>query len=272
MTPDPKALARLVVAPGADAGLDRRDPADRLGLESHEATQAEVAAHTKALAELQNRLWAENERALLVILQGVDASGKDGAISHVFAGLNPRGVSVTSFKAPTGAELAHDYLWRVHAACPARGSIGIFNRSHYEDLVSVRARGTVSHETVRRRYRHVREFERTLVEEGTTVLKLFLHVSQDEQRARLEERLHDPAKQWKFQLGDLDDRRRWGAFAAAYEEALTETSTESAPWHVVPADHKWVRNAAASAILVSTLRAIDPQIPERDDLSGVTID
>ena len=272
MTPDPRALARLVVEPGSAAGLDRRDPADRLGLDDREAAQAEVAAHTAALTQLQNRLWAEGTRALLVVLQGVDASGKDGTIRHVFAGLNPRGVSVSSFRPPVGAELAHDYLWRVHAVCPARGSIGIFNRSHYEDVVSVRARDTVSRETVRRRYRHVRELERLLAEEGTTVVKLFLHVSRDEQRRRLEERLRDPEKRWKFQLGDLDDRRRWDAFAEAYEEALTETSTDWAPWRVVPADRKWVRNAAVFAILVEALREMDPRIPERDDLDGVTVE
>jgi PPK2 family polyphosphate:nucleotide phosphotransferase len=216
------------------------------------------------LSVLHNRLFAEGSRAVLLVLQGMDASGKDGTIRHVLTGLNPQGCRVVSFREPTANELAHDYLWRVHAACPARGELAIFNRSHYEDVVAARVRGLVDAKTWKRRYGHIRAFERLLVDEGTEVVKVFLHVSRDEQRARLQERLEDPEKRWKFQLGDLDDRRRWDEYAAAYEEAIRKTSTRWAPWYVVPADHNWARNLAVAQILARTLERLDPQLPASD--------
>ncbi|MEZ5102319.1 MAG: polyphosphate kinase 2 family protein [Thermoleophilia bacterium] len=260
------------VAAGKPAGLAKRDPHDDLGLAKDEAEQR-VADAIAELAPLQNRLWAESTRAVLVVLQGMDAAGKDGTIRRIFTGLNPQGCRVASFKAPTPTELDHDYLWRVHAVCPARGEIGIFNRSHYEDVAVVRVHELVPEATWRRRFRHIREFERTLAEEGTAIVKIFLHISKEEQRERLQARLDDPEKRWKFRLGDLDDRKRWDDYQAAYEEAISETSTEWAPWHVVPADRKWVRDVVVSHLLVDTLKGLDPRLPEpAEDLTGVVVE
>jgi PPK2 family polyphosphate:nucleotide phosphotransferase len=201
---------------------------------------------------------------VLLVLQGMDASGKDGTIRHVLTGVNPQGCRVVSFREPAATELAHDYLWRVHAACPLRGEIAIFNRSHYEDVVAARVRGLAPRHVWERRFEHIRAFERLLRDEGTEVVKVFLHVSRDEQRTRLQERLEDPEKRWKFQPGDLDDRRHWDEFIAAYEDAIHETSTEWAPWYVVPADHNWVRNLAVAELLVAALERLDPKLPEPD--------
>ena len=210
---------------------------------------------------LQERLYAEGTRSVLVVLQGLDASGKDGTIRHVFTGVNPQGCRVTSFKAPTPVELAHDFLWRVHAECPARGMIGIFNRSHYEDVVTVGVLGLAPEEVWRRRPQRIVEFERLLVEEGTTVVKCFLHISPEEQQERFAERLADPTKRWKYNPKDEETARRFGEFMAAYEQALTETSTEHAPWYVIPGDRNWVRNHAVATVLVEALRRLDPQYP-----------
>jgi PPK2 family polyphosphate:nucleotide phosphotransferase len=210
---------------------------------------------------------------VLLVLQGLDTSGKDGTIRHVFTGVNPQGTTVAAFKAPAGEELAHDYLWRVHAVCPRRGQIGVFNRSHYEDIVTVGVLGLAPEEVWKRRYDHVREFERMLVDEGTTVLKVFLNLSREEQRERFEERLADPEKRWKFRVEDLETRARWDELAEAYDEAITRTSTEWAPWYVVPADRKWVRNVAVARLLVHALEELDPQFPEpAEDLAGIRID
>jgi PPK2 family polyphosphate:nucleotide phosphotransferase len=254
----------LRVSPGEQAGLADRDPGARLGLGDKHDNDAMLAELIARLGVLHNRLWAEAERSLLLVLQGLDASGKDGTIKHVLTGINPQGCRIVSFKAPTPAELAHDYLWRVHAVCPVRGEIGIFNRSHYEDVVAVRVRKLAPEHVWRKRYRHIREFERLLTDEGTTLVKVFLHVSRDEQGKRLQERLDDPEKVWKFQRGDLDDRALWAEYQEAYEDLLTETSTEWAPWNVVPADHKWVRNLAVAQLLVAELEALDPKLPEPD--------
>ena len=213
------------------------------------------------LQALQNRLWAEHRRGLLLVLQGMDASGKDGTIRTVLSGVNPQGCRVSSFKAPLGTEAAHDYLWRIHEVCPAHGEMTIFNRSHYEDVLAVRVRALAPESVWRRRFRHIRAFERMLVDEGTTVVKVFLHISPDEQRKRLQVRIDDPEKRWKFRKADLDDRALWDSYAEAYEEALTETSTDAAPWFVVPADRKWVRTVAVSSLLVDALKTMDPQLP-----------
>jgi PPK2 family polyphosphate:nucleotide phosphotransferase len=266
-------LAKLRVEPGSQANLAGRDPADRLGLESKEAAEPIRQELVGRLSELQTRLWAEGTRSVLLVLQGLDTSGKDGTIRHVFTGVNPQGTTVAAFKAPDGGELAHDYLWRVHAVCPRRGQIGVFNRSHYEDIVTVGVLGLAPEEVWKRRYEHVREFERMLVDEGTTVLKVFLHLSREEQRERFEERLADPEKRWKFRVEDLETRARWDEFAEAYDEAITRTSTEWAPWYVVPADRKWVRNVAVARLLVHTLEELDPQFPEpSEDLAGIRIE
>jgi PPK2 family polyphosphate:nucleotide phosphotransferase len=254
----------LLVHPGKPARLDERDPANKLGLGTKSDNVARLDGLIARLQTLQNRLWAEDKQSLLLVLQGLDASGKDGTIRHVFTGVNPQGCRVVSFKEPTLAELDHDYLWRIHTNCPERGEIGIFNRSHYEDLVTVQVRGLVPRDVADRRPAQVRAFERMLSEEGTTVLKVFLHVSRDEQRDRLQARLDDPEKAWKFRVGDLDDRKLWDDYHRLYEHVLTETSTEWAPWHVVPGDHKWVRNIAVASLIVEALERMDPKLPPED--------
>lgn len=262
----------LRVAPGTSARLDHRDPRDALGLASKEAAGEELADLQRRMAELQVRLFAEGRTGLLVVLQAMDAGGKDGTIRSVFAGLNPAGVTVTGFRAPSNEELAHDYLWRLHPAVPARGHIGIWNRSHYEDVVVVRVKELVPPERWRRRFRHLREFEQMLVDEGIRIVKLFLHISSEEQRARLQDRIDDPTERWKFRLGDLADRKLWHAFHDAYAEAIEETSTDDAPWFVVPGDRKWVRNVAVARIVLDTLERIDPQLPPpEEDIDGVVV-
>ncbi|MBA3843020.1 MAG: polyphosphate kinase 2 family protein [Actinobacteria bacterium] len=255
-------LADLRVAPGHGPGLLDRDPGERVGASSKKEGAARLAEVVERLGVLHNRLYAEASRSVLLVLQGMDASGKDGVIRSVFTGLNPQGCRVQSFKAPSPVELAHDFLWRVHQVCPARGEIVIFNRSHYEDIVAVRVRKLAEEKVWGKRYDHIRGFEKLLTDEGTTVVKVFLHVSRDEQRVRLQERLDDPEKRWKFRPGDLDDRALWDEFSVAYEDVLGETSTKAAPWYVVPADHNWSRNLAVAGILVAALEEIDPKLPE----------
>ena len=225
-------------------------------------TEAALPELQARLAELQDRLWAESRRSLLVVLQAMDAGGKDGTIKHVFRGVNPQGCRVQSFKEPTHLELAHDFLWRVHRAAPRAGEIGIFNRSHYEDVLITRVHGLVPDKMWRERYDLINGFESLLAHGGTTVIKLFLHISKSEQRKRFDSRLHEPRKRWKFQPSDLAERERWDAYQVAYADALTATSTETAPWYVIPADRKWYRNWAVSTVLIDTLVRIDPQYPE----------
>jgi PPK2 family polyphosphate:nucleotide phosphotransferase len=260
-------IERLRVEPGTEAAIARRDTQDTLGLASKTAGRERLAEVVERIAVLQQRLYAEAGRSLLVVLQGLDASGKDGVISSVFGGLNPQGCRVTSFKAPTATELARDYLWRVHANVPVRGEIGIFNRSHYEDAVTVRVLGLAPEEVTDRRTGHIREWERMLADEGTTIVKVFLNVSKEEQRARLQERIDDPEKRWKFDPRDLEIRKRFDDFIAAYDRVLTATSTSWAPWHVVPADRNWVKSLATAELVLDALERIDPQLP--DPLPGI---
>jgi PPK2 family polyphosphate:nucleotide phosphotransferase len=268
-----RVLGKLLVEPGSPAALDKRKTDDHVGLAGKAEGKKQLAKLIAELSLLHNRLYAEASRSLLLILQGLDASGKDGTIKSVLTGVNPQGCRIVSFKEPTATELAHDYLWRVHVACPQRGEIGIFNRSHYEDVVTARVHGLVSKKVWSRRPRHIREFERLLVDEGTTVVKAFLHVSREEQGKRLQERLANPEKAWKFRRSDLDDRARWDEFVRAYEDVIGKTSTKWAPWYVVPADHNWIRNVVVARILVETLRRIDPQLPAPEsDLSELRID
>ena len=265
-------LDEILVRPGEPARLRERQAASRLGLVKDEADDV-VGVLVEELRDLQNRLWAENRRSLLLVLQGLDTAGKDGTIRRVLTGVNPQACRVAAFEAPVGAELEHDFLWRVHAVCPGRGQLGIFNRSHYEDVGVVRVKQLAPEEVWRRRYRHIREFERLLADEGTTVVKVFLHISKEEQRQRLQIRLDDPSKTWKFRLGDLEDRKRFDEFLAAYDEAIGETSTEWAPWHVVPADRRWVRDIAVATLLVDTLRKLDPRYPPPPpELKGVEVE
>jgi PPK2 family polyphosphate:nucleotide phosphotransferase len=255
-------LDSLVVTPGTSAAVAARDARDELGFTDREEAKELLSELRRRLAELQQRLFAEGTRAVLLVLQGLDASGKDGVIRSVFSGVNPQGVRVSSFRAPTETERAHDYLWRIHAALPPRGTIGVFNRSHYEDVVAVRMHSLAPEEVWRRRPAHIRELERMLVDEGTTLVKVFLNVSKDEQRDRLQERIDDPAKRWKFRKDDLEVRRRFDEYIAAWDEVIAETSTEWAPWHVVPADRNWVKSTAVASLLVEALDALDPRTPE----------
>jgi PPK2 family polyphosphate:nucleotide phosphotransferase len=266
-------LSELVVAPKHRPDLADRDTAAVPGVDlSKKDAPAALAERTDELELLQQRLFAEGRRALLVVLQGVDTSGKDGAIKNVFRGITPSATEVVGFKVPTTTELAHDYLWRIHGALPTRGRIGIFNRSHYEDVVATRVRGSISTSQVRKRYRHIRDFERMLGDEGTRIVKIFLHLSKDEQKERLQARLDDPEKRWKFRIGDLEDRARWDDFRAAYEDAIEATTTADAPWYVVPADKKWLRDVVVAEIVTSALADMDPELPPDDpELTGIVI-
>jgi PPK2 family polyphosphate:nucleotide phosphotransferase len=264
-------LESLRVDPGERPRLAARDTSDRLGLEKADGEERLEALGAR-IGALQYRLFAEHRRAVLLVLQGLDASGKDGVVRRVFSGVNPTGVQVTSFRAPAGAERDHDYLWRIHAALPPRGAVGVFNRSHYEDVVAVRMRALAPEDVWRRRYGHIRAFEHMLVDEGTAVVKVFLNVSRDEQRVRLQERIDDPGKRWKFRREDLDVHDRYDAWLAAWEEALAETATEWAPWHVVPADRNWVKALAVAELLTRTLERLDPRLPEPEDgLAGLRV-
>jgi PPK2 family polyphosphate:nucleotide phosphotransferase len=229
--------------------------------ESRSKTESATEALEGPLADLQGRLWAEGTRALLVVLQGLDASGKDGTVRKVFRGMDPQGVRVTPFKAPTAVELAHDFLWRIHANAPARGELAVFNRSHYEDVLIARIDHLVPEDVWRRRYDHIRAFEHVLISEGTTIVKIFLHVSADEQAERLQSRLDDPAKAWKFDPADLKAREKWALYEEAYADAIFETATDESPWYVVPADKKWYRNWVVRTILHETLAGMNPRWP-----------
>jgi PPK2 family polyphosphate:nucleotide phosphotransferase len=263
----------FLVAPGSVAGLAERDPHSNEGFDGGKADgKAALKPLSSRLAELQTALWAESTQKLLVVLQAMDTGGKDGTIRNVFKGVNPQGVKVWGFGVPTEWELAHDFLWRIHERAPAQGGITVFNRSHYEDVLVVRVKDLAPEERWRRRYDHIADFERLLTDEGTTVVKLFLQISKEEQRLRLEARLQEPDKRWKFNVGDLEDRKLWDDFQDAYEEAITRTSTDYAPWYVIPADRKWYRDLAVSSILIETLERMDPQFPPEPDLDGVVVE
>lgn len=229
--------------------------------DKHDAAEI-LGANLEHLSRLQRRLYAQGEHGLLIVLQGMDTAGKDGTIRHVMGAFSPQGVEVTPFKVPTEEELAHDFLWRIHRAVPRRRMVGIFNRSHYEDVVAVRVRKLAPEAVWRPRYDRINELEGLLAESGVTVVKLFLHISPEEQAERFRERQQDPEKQWKFRPGDLEDRALWGQFLAAYEEALTRCNTARAPWYVVPADRKWYRNLVVSEILLTVLEGLELPLPE----------
>ena len=245
----------------ADWSTDTTD-----GFEGTKVDRAELlAALNEQLSNLQQMLYAESKHKVLVVLQGMDTSGKDGTIKHVFHTINPLGVRVANFKRPNDVELAHDYLWRVHEEAPRNGRITIFNRSHYEDVLVVRVNDLVPAHVWQRRFEHIRNFEQMLADEGTTIIKVFLHISKDEQRARLQERLDNPAKHWKFEHGDVAERAHWDAYTEAYEQAIAETSTTDAPWYIIPGDHKWYRNLVVSQLLVEKLESLDMRYPEPVD-------
>ncbi len=252
---------RFIARPGQRIDLSRHDPGFTAGFDSKKQAQKALRRNIRRMAELQRLLWAENRRALLVVLQGIDASGKDGTIRHVMSGVNPQGCRVTSFKVPTAEEADHDFLWRIHKAVPGKGEIGIFNRSHYEEVLVVRVHGITPPEVWERRYREINAFEEFLAGNGTVIRKFFLHISRDEQKERFEERIQDPTKQWKVNPRDLDERKLWDDYTAAFEEALSRCSTAHAPWYIIPANRKWFRNLAISEILVETLEALDMRYP-----------
>jgi PPK2 family polyphosphate:nucleotide phosphotransferase len=216
------------------------------------------------LRELQKVLFAQNKHRVLVVIQAMDTGGKDGCIKCVFSGIDPQGIRVQSFKKPNEDELSHDFLWRVHQRVPRNGELVIFNRSHYEDIIAVRVKKIFGDDVWKRRQRHVLEFERMLADEGTTIVKLFLHISKGEQKRRLESRLANPAKHWKFHPEDLADRARWDDFMKAYEEVISKTSTEAAPWYVIPADRKWYRNLCVAQLMVHTLKGLKMEYPKID--------
>jgi PPK2 family polyphosphate:nucleotide phosphotransferase len=253
--------------------LSEYDPGYAGAYDSKEDAKAALKSNVQRMAELQELLWAENKHALLIVLQAMDAGGKDGTIKHVMRGVNPQGCRVTGFKVPTPQELDHDYLWRIHKAVPGKGEIGIFNRSHYEDVLVVRVHNLVPPAVWGQRYDQINAFEKLLADTGTTMLKFFLYISKEEQKERFEERLANPAKNWKFSLGDLAERKRWDDYVRAYEDALTRCNTPWAPWFIVPANRKWYRNLAISQVIIETLEGLDMHFPTpQEDLSGVVVE
>lgn len=245
--------------------LSKYDPANTFGYDHDQKTQTKLAKTIQRLDELQELLYAEKKRALLIVLQGMDTAGKDGTIRHVMSGVSPAGCSVKSFKVPNSEELAHDFLWRVHKAVPAKGMIGIFNRSHYEDVLVVRVHKLVPKDVWKARYDEINRFERILAENDVKILKFFLHISKEEQKKRLDARKRDPRKKWKLSKSDEKERKRWDDYVAAYEAVLSRCTTEYAPWFIIPSDHKWFRNLAVSQIILETLEDFDMHYPKSSD-------
>ena len=253
------------ITPGKEVDLKTYNPDDTGTYRSHDRDKIKAKTKTAKLIEkldlLQERLYSNATRSLLIVLQGMDTSGKDSTVNHVMSGVNPLGCHAVSFKAPTGRELAHDFLWRIHQEVPAKGYIGIFNRSHYEDVLITRVHRQISDKQAEQRLAAIRDFERLLHDNGTAIVKFFLHISKEEQRARLEARVRDPEKRWKFTLNDLAERKFWLRYQKMYEEAIAATSTEHAPWYVVPANRKWFRNLVVAEVVVDALKAMDLKTP-----------
>jgi PPK2 family polyphosphate:nucleotide phosphotransferase len=267
-------VKRYLVSPGRKVKLSEWDPNDTSEFRGDkEQGRIEIEKLNHRLEELQEVLYAEHQHKLLVVLQAMDTGGKDGAIGHVFEGVNPNGTRVANFKEPSPEERDHDYLWRVHKEVPAKGEIVIFNRSHYEEVLIVRVHQLVPEQTWKQRYDQINAFEQMLAENGTTILKFYLHIDKDEQKKRLQARLDDPSKHWKFHLGDLEERKLWPAYMQAYEDVLNKTSTEVAPWYIVPANHKWYRDLVISSILVETLEGLKMKFPQSEEnLEGVVVE
>ena len=264
-TPMADLRSRLLVEPGRKVRLEDFDTSATHGHDKADSART-TAEQLVRLGALQDRFWAEAKRSVLVVLQGIDAAGKDGTINKVMEAFNPQGCPVTSFKVPSAEELAHDYLWRVHKAVPRKGEIGIFNRSHYEDVLVVRVHDLVPKAVWSKRYDEINAFERHLADNGTTIVKFFLSISKDEQRARFQARYDDPTKRWKFSMGDLEERKHWDDYQRAFDDVLSKTSTTWAPWYVIPADRKWFRDVAVSTILADILDGLDPAYPAPADL------
>jgi PPK2 family polyphosphate:nucleotide phosphotransferase len=255
-------MAAWRIDPGSAVDLSAIDPAstpDAPG--DKEATKEAMKELRKEIGALQVPLYAEKKQSLLVVLQALDGGGKDGTIRHVFKGVNPQGCRVTSFKQPSDRELAHDFLWRVHQAAPEHGEIGVFNRSHYEDVLIVRVHNLVPEPVWRPRYRIINDFEHNLAAAGTRIVKFFLHISPEEQQRRFQRRKDRPDKRWKYNEADAEEAKYWDDYQAAFRDAISQTSTAEAPWYVIPADHKWYRNWAVASVLVDTLKEMDPQFP-----------
>jgi len=267
-------MKQYLVKPGTKVKLSTWDPNETGDLRGGKQDGlVEVAKLNNKLKELQELLYAEHKHPVLIVLQAMDTGGKDGVIRHVFEGVNPQGVRVAAFKAPTPEELDHDYLWRVHKVTPGKGEMVIFNRSHYEDVLVVRVHHYVPPEVWGKRFEQINEFERMLTENGTMILKFYLHIDRDEQRERLQARLDDPSKRWKFRLGDLEERKLWPDYMQAYEDVLSKTSTDYAPWMIIPANHKWYRDLVISSVLVDALQNLNMKYPEpEENLEGVVIE
>jgi PPK2 family polyphosphate:nucleotide phosphotransferase len=251
----------FVVEPGVKIRLSKIDPSYKGGYESRDKAAPEVAQHVERMAKLQYLLYADGTKSLLVVLQAPDAAGKDGTVRHVFGGMNPQGTLVFGFKQPSKEELAHDFLWRVHKRAPGKGEVVIFNRSHYEDVLVVRVHDLVPKSVWSKRYDLINSFEKMLTENGTRILKFYLHISQEEQLARFAQRLDDPARNWKISESDYSERKLWPQYIEAYEDAMALTSTKHAPWYVIPANHKWFRNLAVSQIIADTMDEMGLKLP-----------
>ena len=256
-------LKKLVVNPGSKVRLRDVDPGYHGHHESHEKALPDIQAHIQKMDQLQFLMYAEKKHSLLIVLQGLDAGGKDGVIRHLLTGMNPAGCRVAAFKQPTAEELDHDFLWRVHPQVPAKGEVAIFNRSHYEDVLVVRVHKLVPPEVWSKRYQRINDFEKQLSEENhTTILKFFLYISKEEQLARFKQRLDDPARRWKISASDYKERKYWGDYIEAFEDMLHKTSTNHAPWYVIPSNHKWFRDLAVSHIINRALEDLDMKLPK----------
>jgi len=256
-------MKKYRVEPDSKVDLSKWDPEDSSEFDDNkEEGRAALANLNRKLAELQEILYAEHKHKVLIVIQAMDTGGKDGAIRHVFKGINPQGVRVASFKIPSAIEMDHDYLWRIHQQTPGKGEMVIFNRSHYEDVLVVRVHKLVTEEVWKRRYDQIHNFEKLLAEEGTTILKFYLHISSEEQKERLRARLEDPTKHWKFDPADLKERQLWKEYMRAYEDALEKTSTKYAPWYIVPANKKWYRDLVVASVILETLRDLKMEYPQ----------
>lgn len=253
---------RYQVKPGQKVNLGKWDPAETGIFDSKGKARKEMEKNLARLSELEYLLYAENKRSVLIVLQAMDAGGKDGTIRHVMGPLNPQSCKVTAFKTPSAEELSHDFLWRIHRAMPQKGQIGIFNRSHYEDVLIVRVKNLVEKRIWSKRYRQINDFERMLSENGVHILKFYLHISKDEQLKRLQARLDNPDKHWKITAADAEERKYWDDYVTAFEEAMTRCSTDYAPWHIIPANTKWYRNLVISEILVETFESFGMTFPK----------
>lgn len=266
-------IKKFMVPEDKKISLKDYDPDETLGYENDDSVKEEFKKLNLKMIDLQELLYAEKEKSLLIILQAMDAGGKDGTIKHVMRGLNPQSCVVHSFKGPSEEERSHDFLWRIHQKVPAKGYVCIFNRSHYEDVLVTRVHGWINDKTAKQRFNQINEFEELQAENGVTIIKFFLHISKDEQRKRLQERLDDKSKHWKFSANDLKERAMWGQYMDAFEDVFNHTSKKHAPWYVIPSNKKWFRNLATANILVDTLKSLDMKYPKpKQDFSNLVIE